>query len=132
VRSGLIGLLTQFRPDVARLDIGLPGMDGCEVARRLRRLRGLESVVLIAVTGYADEAHRRQCDGTGFAFYFVKPANPDKLATLLGALAREKGKRATGYALRELPSRNDELGDVRAVLTGACCARSNHSIRGSG
>jgi CheY-like chemotaxis protein len=82
----------EFRPDVALLDIEMPGMDGCEVARRMRQLPGLEAVVLVAVTGYADEAHRRQCDGAGFGFYFVKPSDPSQLKALLGALAREKGK----------------------------------------
>jgi CheY-like chemotaxis protein len=82
----------EFRPDVALLDIELPGMDGCAVARRLRELPGLGAVVLVAWTGYADEVHRRQCDGAGFAFYLVKPADPGVLQALLGGLAREKGK----------------------------------------
>ncbi len=79
-----------FRPDLAVLDIGMPGMDGCELARRLRQLPGLECLVLIAVTGYSDEAHRRQCDRAGFAFYFVKPADPADLESLLDVLGREK------------------------------------------
>ncbi len=81
-------------PDVALLDIDLPGLDGCEVARRLRQLPGLGGVVLVAVTGYADEMHRRQCDGAGFGFYIVKPAIPTELKGLLGALARAKGSPA--------------------------------------
>jgi CheY-like chemotaxis protein len=87
---GALAAAVDFRPDLALLDLEMPGMDGYEVARRLRGLPGLEGVVLIAVTGYEDEAHRRRCDGAGFAFYFVKPADPAGLEQLLGALAREK------------------------------------------
>jgi CheY-like chemotaxis protein len=93
---GALAVAADFRPDVALLDIELPGLDGCEVARRLRELPGLAAVVLVAVTGYADEAHRRQCDGAGFGFYLVKPTDPGELKALLGVLAREKGKPAAG------------------------------------
>jgi CheY-like chemotaxis protein len=84
-----------FRPDVVLLDIGLPRMDGCEVARRMRELPGLGSVVLVAMTGFTDEGHRRQSDASGFAFYIVKPADPDMLQMLLGAIALGKGKKDT-------------------------------------
>jgi CheY-like chemotaxis protein len=86
----------EFLPDVALLDLGLPHMDGYEVARRLRELPGLGAVVLGAVTGYADEAQRRQCDGAGFAFCFFKPADLGELKALLGVRAREKAKGAAG------------------------------------
>jgi two-component system CheB/CheR fusion protein len=99
---GALTAAAESLPDVALLDIGLPGMDGCEVARRLRQLPGLATVVLVAVTGYADEAHRRQCDSAGFAFYLVKPANVGELKALLGVLAREKEKDALDEDVRLL------------------------------
>jgi two-component system CheB/CheR fusion protein len=80
-----------FRPDVALLDLGLPGMDGCEVGRRLRELPGLEGLFLIALTGYADTARRRRAAEADFAFYFVKTAGPESLEATLRALARKKG-----------------------------------------
>jgi signal transduction histidine kinase len=73
-----------FRPDVALLDIGLPVMDGYELARHLRALPGLSSLRLIAVTGYSQEADRRQAEAAGFENYLVKPI---QLAQLHGMLA---------------------------------------------
>src|SRR5579884_1338602 len=66
-----LAVAAEFLPDVALLDIELTGMPGCEVARRLRALPGLGDIVLVALTVSAEELPRRQCDGAGFAFYFV-------------------------------------------------------------
>jgi two-component system CheB/CheR fusion protein len=91
-----LSIAAEFRPDVVMLDLALPGMDGYEVAQRLRALPGLEGVALLALTGYADDEHRRRCDGAGFAFYFVKPADLGNLETLLGLIARDKGRQPAG------------------------------------
>ena len=71
-------------PDVILLDIGLPGMDGYEVARRLREQQGSERVRLIAMTGYGQEADRRRSQDAGFDHHLVKPVDPAKLQELLG------------------------------------------------
>ncbi|MDR7051179.1 PAS domain S-box-containing protein [Duganella sp. 3397] len=76
-----------FRPHVCLLDIGLPGMDGYELARRLRATPGLDGVVLIAVTGYGDEQARQQATAAGFDHHFVKPVDPARLVALVGTLA---------------------------------------------
>ncbi len=73
----------QFHPDVALLDIGLPVMDGYELAGHLRALPGLASVRLIAVTGYSQEADRRQAEAVGFDHYLVKPIQIAQLHGLL-------------------------------------------------
>jgi CheY-like chemotaxis protein len=87
----------EFRPAVALLDLRMPGMDGCELGRHLRELPGQEGLLLIAVTGYADDARRHQSAEAGFAFYFVKSAGLEWLEALLGALARKKeGKPPVG------------------------------------
>jgi CheY-like chemotaxis protein len=65
-----------FHPDAVVLDIGLPGMGGCEVARRIREVPGLDGVVLVALTGRGDEADRQRCLEAGFDFHLVKPADP--------------------------------------------------------
>jgi CheY-like chemotaxis protein len=62
-----------FRPDVVLLDIGLPGMDGYEVARRMRRLPGFARVRLVALTGYAQSADRLHALAAGFDDHLVKP-----------------------------------------------------------
>jgi PAS domain S-box-containing protein len=72
-----------FRPAVVLLDIGLPGMDGYEVARRLRQLPNLENAFVIAVTGYSQEEDRRRSREAGFDHHVVKPADADTLQALL-------------------------------------------------
>lgn len=76
-----------FRPDVAFLDIGLPGMDGHEVARRLRALPGLGDILLVAVTGYGQEHYRKRSQEAGCDYHFVKPVDPDVLESVMRSRA---------------------------------------------
>jgi PAS domain S-box-containing protein len=76
-----------FRPDVILLDIGLPGADGYQVALRVRQQKGLEKVVLVAMTGYGQEADRQRSHEAGFDYHLVKPADPVKVQELLALLA---------------------------------------------
>jgi PAS domain S-box-containing protein len=71
------------RPDVVVCDIGLPGFDGYEVARRLRQLPGLEKTVLVALTGYGQDEDRRRSQEAGFDQHLVKPADPAELERVL-------------------------------------------------
>ena len=68
-----------FRPNVVLLDIGLPGIDGFEVAKRLRQQPDLSSVVLVAMTGYGQESDRQRSQEAGFNHHLVKPANFGKV-----------------------------------------------------
>jgi CheY-like chemotaxis protein len=74
------------QPHVVVLDIGLPGMDGYEAARRLRQLVGLETARLIAVTGYGQDRDRQAARAAGFDEHYTKPLDPiafrDNLARL--------------------------------------------------
>ena len=70
-------------PDVVLLDIGMPGMDGYEVARRLRADAGLRDVLLVALTGWGQEEDRRRTREAGFDHHLVKPADPAELRALL-------------------------------------------------
>jgi CheY-like chemotaxis protein len=71
-------------PDVALLDIGLPGgMDGCEVARRLQEQATGKAPLLIAVTGYGEEADRRRSEEAGIDLHLLKPVDPRALERLL-------------------------------------------------
>jgi CheY-like chemotaxis protein len=72
-----------FQPQVVFLDIGLPGMDGYEVARRLREQPSLDSAVLVALTGYGQDDGRRRAREAGFDAHLVKPADPEALHRLL-------------------------------------------------
>ena len=73
----------EFKPHVALLDIGLPVMDGYELAERLQQLPELAGVRLFAVTGYAQEADRKRSTAAGFAGHFAKPLDVDLLGTVL-------------------------------------------------
>jgi signal transduction histidine kinase len=73
-------------PNVFLLDIGLPDMDGNELARQLRSLPELASSCLIAVTGYGQEQDRKSTIAAGFDYHFVKPVNMTKLTSLLAEL----------------------------------------------
>lgn len=72
-----------FRPEVVLLDVGLPGMDGFEVARRMRGLPELEGALLVALTGYGSEADRARGREAGFQHHLVKPVNILALEALL-------------------------------------------------
>jgi PAS domain S-box-containing protein len=74
----------EFKPDVALLDIGLPGMDGYEVGRRLRAASGSAGILLVALTGYGQEEDRRRTRDAGFDHHFVKPIRPDAILEILG------------------------------------------------
>jgi CheY-like chemotaxis protein len=73
-----------LRPDFVLLDIGLPDLDGYEVARRLRQIEGLESVGLIALTGYGQPDDVERARAAGFDAHFVKPLNFGQLEMTLG------------------------------------------------
>lgn len=60
-------------PDICILDIGLPGLDGYEIARRIRRCESNKSIKLIAVTGWGSEADRQESREAGFDFHLARP-----------------------------------------------------------
>jgi len=72
----------EYRPEVILLDIGLPGLNGYQVARQLRRQAPLQGVVLIALTGYGQEADRQRSREAGFDHHLVKPVDFSKLQTI--------------------------------------------------
>ena len=81
VDDGLAALsaFRRDRPDVAVIDLGLPGLDGYEVARRLRAEPGGAAVILIALTGYGSPEDRERSRAAGFDRHLVKPAPPEEL-----------------------------------------------------
>ena len=79
-----------FGPDAVVLDIGLPRLDGYEVARRLRAAPRSEPLLLIALTGYGHEENRLQAKAAGFDHHFTKPVDLDVLQDLFAAYVRER------------------------------------------
>jgi signal transduction histidine kinase/CheY-like chemotaxis protein len=85
VHSGRAALqaVDSFRPDAVLLDIGMPGMDGYEVARRIRANSLHRGILLIALTGWGQEEDRQRSAAAGFNHHLVKPADIDQLRQLL-------------------------------------------------
>jgi CheY-like chemotaxis protein len=81
--TGALALLEHFTPEVAFVDIGLPDIDGYELAERLRKKDELRSLRLIALTGYGSADDRQRARVAGFDHHVVKPAEPHRLAELL-------------------------------------------------
>jgi len=71
------------RPDAVLLDLGMPGMDGLETARHIRRCEAWRGVPLIAVTGWGQDHDRRQTEEAGFFAHLVKPVNIQELEDVL-------------------------------------------------
>ncbi|MGZ8711348.1 MAG: ATP-binding protein, partial [Thermoanaerobaculia bacterium] len=81
-----IAAAAEFHPEVAFLDIGLPGMDGYEIARRLRQDAGLANLFLIALSGYGTDEDRRRAREAGFDLHLTKPVLPDRLRSALAEI----------------------------------------------
>jgi DNA-binding response OmpR family regulator len=79
-----------FRPHLVLLDIGMPGIDGLEVALRLRTLDGGDSMTLVAVTGWGQEEDRRRTRDAGFDHHFTKPVDPEMLAHFVADLSAHR------------------------------------------
>src|SRR5262245_45408434 len=73
----------QQRPEVILMDIGLPHLDGYEVASRLRQEPATRDLYLVAMTGYGQEEDRRRSREAGFDCHLVKPVDPEDLQQLL-------------------------------------------------
>jgi PAS domain S-box-containing protein len=80
----------QFKPEVVLLDIGMPGLDGYETCRHIRRQPGGKEVYLIALTGWGKTDDRRRTEEAGFDYHMVKPVDPDTLVKLLASLPSEQ------------------------------------------
>jgi PAS domain S-box-containing protein len=85
-----LALAPAFRPDVAFLDIGMPGMNGYELAGRLRQLPETRDTVLIALTGWGDANDRLRTKAAGFDHHLIKPTDLDAVQALLAGIAARR------------------------------------------
>ena len=83
----VMAAVAAFHPHVVLCDIGLPGLNGYEVARQLRQAGGVNRPVLVAVTGYGQQEDYRRGQQAGFDLYMTKPVDPAELEALLASLA---------------------------------------------
>lgn len=92
VRSALNGLeavdvAANFRPDLIVLDIGMPGLNGYEVCRRIRQQPWAQAVVIAALTGWTRDEDKDRSQEAGFDHYLVKPIDPQALTDLVGRIS---------------------------------------------
>ena len=80
-----VSVATSAKPDIAFVDIGLPGFNGYDVARQIRAVRG-NTMTLVALTGYGQPADRAEAETAGFDHHLVKPVDLDKVTALLESL----------------------------------------------
>jgi len=85
--ASAVNVGNEFRPRVAILDIGMPGTNGYDVARALRRRHG-DEVTLVALTGWGQDADRRRASDAGFDHHLTKPVDPETLNSLLDDVSR--------------------------------------------
>jgi len=88
-----IEAIETWHPDLVLLDLGMPGMDGYEVARRIRQNPEYRDVTLIALTGWGQEDDRRRSRSAGFDHHLIKPAGVDALRALMTTLGRRGAQR---------------------------------------
>ena len=84
--NSALEVIREFRPRVVLLDLGLPGMDGYEVARQIRRDASMAAVPLVAFTGYGSAKDHLRTSEAGFDHHLTKPVNPEELEKLLATL----------------------------------------------
>jgi CheY-like chemotaxis protein len=80
--ASAVAAVSRFQPDIVLLDIGLPDINGYEVARRIRALPGLVQPRLIALTGWGQEQDKRMAEQAGFDEHWTKPVDPLRLQEL--------------------------------------------------
>jgi CheY-like chemotaxis protein len=89
-QSGLaaIDVAAEFRPDLIVLDIGMPGLDGYEVCRRIRQHDWAQTIVIAALTGWSRDEDRDRSEQAGFNHFLVKPVDPKALEDLIAGVTR--------------------------------------------
>ncbi len=96
----------EYPPEVVLLDIGLPGLDGYEVAKRIRLAPALQNVMLIALTGYGQDSDRQLALQAGFNHHLVKPARLEQIQQILATVSKPVKSLSSGSSLTPTCSRN--------------------------
>jgi CheY-like chemotaxis protein len=94
--SAALDVAREFAPDVVFLDLGMPGMDGFEVARQLRAAPGGDALLLVALSGYNHDDDLRHCQNAGFDAHLCKPADLDAVRELLESYSSQHQLTAVG------------------------------------
>ena len=92
--SEVLRMVRDFDPDVALIDIGMPGMTGYDVAREIRQLFGASRPLLVAITGWKQSSDKILAKLAGFDHHLAKPFDPNGLLALIEPLAQKGGAAA--------------------------------------
>jgi CheY-like chemotaxis protein len=84
--QSMLSIVDEYEPDVVLLDIGLPKINGYELARQLRQSGGSRRIVLVAVTGYGQDDDRRRVREAGFDHHLLKPLEPEALEKIIDSV----------------------------------------------
>ncbi|HET9642654.1 MAG TPA: response regulator, partial [Burkholderiaceae bacterium] len=106
----------RFEPDVVLLDIGLPGMDGYEVARRIRQAVHGVRVTLVATTGWGQQKDRDRSRDAGFDHHLVKPVDPQAIRRLLADLPPAASRLPAPGAGSSMASSGEDMGPGRVLV----------------
>lgn len=87
--KSVLDALSRITPDLIFSDIGMPHMDGYELASRVKQQAGCEKVILAALTGFEDDEHLRAAVAAGFDYRFVKPMRPEELHSFVDEIANK-------------------------------------------
>ncbi len=90
--SAVLEAALDYRPNVVLLDIGLPGLNGFEVAKRLRQQPALQNAVLVAMTGYGRDSDRQRSQEAGFDHHLVKPGDFGKVLDILATVSESPAR----------------------------------------
>jgi CheY-like chemotaxis protein len=85
--AGALSIVEAVKPQVAVLDIGMPDMNGYQVAQRIRSSSSSDSIVLVALTGWGQAQDLARAKAAGFDHHLVKPAEPEALRSLITSIA---------------------------------------------
>jgi CheY-like chemotaxis protein len=91
-----LAIASQFRPEVALLDLGLPGLDGYGLARALRADPATSATLLVALTGWGQEKDRERTKAAGFDMHFVKPVDPESIAHVVESVRSGRSAASAG------------------------------------
>jgi two-component system CheB/CheR fusion protein len=111
-----LALVDQAPPDIVILDVGLPGLDGLEIARRIRADSRLAGVRLVALTGYGQAADRAASTAAGFDDHLVKPVHPQQILALLAGM-RGDGSAGPQRALGPSTGRGEAAEEAGSAAT---------------
>jgi len=87
-----LAVAASFQPHIGLLDLSLPGMNGYELAERLRATPGLAHIRLVAVTGHGSDAHRARARAAGFTEHLLKPVDLQQMDAVLASVRQSLGR----------------------------------------